>query len=312
VTAGVTAPTAANNGFTWKWHIDPQPDEEWLKFPSTSFFSLQNINSIEIGTYCRTNTIHKPQTLYGDLDQSALPGFEDQGCGPTAAVNSFVYLERAYPRVYQRKLIPDTNNNGQYDDQELIDVGLELANDYMKTDPATGTYDDMFIYGKSQYVEKMAPSTTVYDAQTHWTWGDHDPPKPPVSKPGWVTKVNPTWEFIYENLVACEDVEVLLSAGTLPSHYITLTGLQWLDSGNPGVVDNGEATLFFIDPDGGAAETVSIWQNTTLNALQVHYNGNDMFITMAVKESIPEPATLSLLALGLLTIGGLASARRKR
>ena len=44
--------------------------------------------------------IEKDYWLYGNLDQDDIPGIGACACGPTAAVNSFVYLENAYPCPY--------------------------------------------------------------------------------------------------------------------------------------------------------------------------------------------------------------------
>ena len=37
--------------------------------------------------------IEKDWWLYGDLNQNTIPGIGPMACGPTAAVNSFVYLQ---------------------------------------------------------------------------------------------------------------------------------------------------------------------------------------------------------------------------
>jgi hypothetical protein len=34
-------------------------------------------------------------TLYGDLNQRTIPDIGDMACGPTSAVNSFVYLQNS-------------------------------------------------------------------------------------------------------------------------------------------------------------------------------------------------------------------------
>lgn len=55
-TAGVTAlpPVINGNNVTWKWILRPQPDEENIYFPAGdgSFYALQGIRRIEIGTLC--------------------------------------------------------------------------------------------------------------------------------------------------------------------------------------------------------------------------------------------------------------------
>ena len=66
--------------------------------------------------------------LYGNLNQNTIPApLGPVACGPTAAVNSFVYLERKYPSVYNRSLVPDLNADGLYQNNELVAVAQTLA-----------------------------------------------------------------------------------------------------------------------------------------------------------------------------------------
>ena len=71
-------------------------------------------------------TIEKDWTLYGTLDQHNVdPVFGDVSCGPTSAVNSFVYLQNKYPDIYGESLVEDSNNDGEYSqggDQAATDV----------------------------------------------------------------------------------------------------------------------------------------------------------------------------------------------
>lgn len=293
VTDQVTAPTADGDGFTWHWHIDPQPAEEWLKFPNTNFFDLQNINSIEVGTYCSTKTIHKPEILYGHLQ-----GVENvYECGPTSATNSFAYLERAFPDVYGRKLIPDIPEEPDYGDKELEEVAKILAgSDYMNM----GWYNEDFILGKKKYIENKAPDTTLFGAQMGDVWSHAEP------KPDWVQDDTfPTWNWLYDQLVSCEDIEIGLDpVGTGDGHWLTLTSFEWLDDDDT-ILEKGEAKFDYIDPYDGLWHESLVWLDGT--KLRMEWLGNDYLIDVAVSESIPEPATLCLLGLGALLLR-----RRKR
>ena len=265
--------------------------------------------------------IQKQVALYGNLNQNLIPppNLGASACGPTAAVNSYVYLEQKYPAVYGRLLVPDNNpNNGLYDQAELVAVGTALAGpNYMNTQAVapganSGTWDDMFIYGKYQYIEDNAPGTTVYAAQLSSTWDGPGRPvgqDPPIAKPDWVQdNTIPTWQFLYDELVACEDVEILITDSDW-GHYLTLTGFHWNDVNNNLTIDANEGTIDYIDPATGAfAGPSPMFQNVLDGQIFVSYGlFPNAQLVMAVSESpIPEPAGLALLGLALLRV------RRKR
>jgi len=242
--------------------------------------------------------IQKEIALYGNLDQDTVPNGGEVACGPVAVVNCFVYLENKYPGVYDRKLIPDDNvSNGLHDQAELISVAqILMGAAYMNTQPPGGTYHDDLIWGKNKYMEERVPGVTKYQAQDQWAW--NNPVRP---KPAWVVGMTPTWQFLFTELADCEDVEILISWSD-GGHYVTLSSLHWTDLDMDGVIDMNEAaTIDFIDPGTGAVNNASIWQSYLGGAIETGYFGTTAsWISMAVSESpIPEPATMTLLALGL-------------
>jgi len=262
-----------------------------------------------------TYHIEKDYTLYGNLDQDDIPVIGACACGPTAAVNSFVYLENAYPWAYNRWLIPDTNPaNGLRDYQELIDVATILGGaNYMNTKNPGGTWDDMFIYGKWRYIEDQWPGWTIYEAQLSSTWGwagARLPDEiPPIEKPSWVAdNTYPTWRFLYDELVDCEDVEILVSWYE-GGHFLTLTSFYWDDVDEDGFIDFDEdAWIDYIDPQTGAWGLSNIWHSGT-GFIETDVTSG-AWISMAVSESpIPEPATIALIGCGLVALAG--TVRRK-
>ena len=249
--------------------------------------------------------IEKDWTLYGDLNQNLIPGIGSMACGPTAAVNSFVYLENQYPGIYDHNLVPDLNADGVYHDtDDMIAVAQTLAESgYMNMTMADGTFHDNFIYGKWKYMEEQAPGMTIYDAQDTWDWT-----RPPVAAPDWFEKKNPTWEFIYNQLVGCEDLEILLSFFGDGGHYLTLTSFYFDDGNNNGIIEVDEdAWVDFIDPWTGAWGQASIHDGTQWLETDYYTGG---WITMAASQSpIPEPTTIFLMGSGLF---GLAYRFRKK
>ncbi len=274
------------------------------------------------------------QQLYGNLDQDDTipPPLGQVMCGPTAAVNSFIYLQNAYPGIYNSSLVPvgvsggqDLDGDGVFGDSydDMISVAQTVGSAvYMNTKVVlggpggSGTWDDMFIFGKQKYIEAMLPGKTIYAAQlkSQWAWPGV-PPRPAdevpgIARPAWVQDLTqPDGMFLFNELNDCEDVEILIIDGDW-GHFLTVTGLLWNDADNDQLIDAGEGQLHYIDPVTGLPNVSAIGgQNVAGDPIRVAYgNFPNAELFMTVSESpIPEPATLSLLA-----IGGLVLLRRRK
>jgi len=245
--------------------------------------------------------ITKDKSLYRHLDQRKVPVIGNCACAPTSAVNSFVYLQKKYPQLYDSKLIGDPDN-----EQQLINAVTALG-ELMGTTCPGGTADAMMAYGKAKYIEDNIPGVTKYRAMDNGTWGA------PGAKPAWFEEnTYPTWKFIYEELKACEDVEIGFTRPDNSGHWVTVYEFKFTDTDNDGEIDAGEtATLGFIDPWGGTDNVGTLTQDAS-GHLVVAYGNDAGTIDVAISESpIPEPMTVGLLGMGLSVVTWLRRRRRR-
>ena len=229
--------------------------------------------------------------LYGNLNQNSAAmqaalgaQLAAQYCGPVAVTNSFQYLERKYPSIYGVNGLTGGN---------LVQTAITLGG-LMGTNPQNGTFWDDLIWYKMKDIESKVPGKTIYEAQRNpsWAWAIWNDPGGLIPEPSWVTPVLPTWQFLWQELSDCEDVEVLMNWSD-GGHFLTVKSFHWNDLNEDGVIDFGEnATFDYINPWTGLPGISGIWQNTYGSILETDYALNAT-ITMAVSESpIPEPTTI--------------------
>jgi hypothetical protein len=247
-------------------------------------------------------------TLFGTLDQAAT-NCPNVNCGPTAAVNSFVYLQNAFPKIYKTPLVPTVNGKTPSAAEQKA-VANKLGTDYMKNCCGTsmdGTNIGDFILGKMDYIEAQDKSVTIYAAQIPGMWANVIPKHLDAPKPAYVQQNTiPTLSFIAAQLGAKEDVEILLDNDKGQLHYLTLTGLDYNDATNMG-------TFNYVDPLGGGRSQAKILGLGGDKFIQTDYKlaGINSDIAGVVAESpIPEPGTWLLLGVGMAFLGPLL--RRKR
>lgn len=257
--------------------------------------------------------------LFGFLNQrdlgnscGDLAGF---GCGPTAAVNSFFFLQNQCPDVYGHKLIPevseDLNSDGRIDAYDgLIAAARTLATDkYMNTCCNKTTFRNDFFFGKQKYIEDRVPGRTTYQVYDDPALNTLDPNGnfPPDHLPPGYVAAPPSPQFLSKELRDHEDIEVLLRwfDNGDHGHYVTIVGLDWTDKDMNGVIspDDGPANIVLVDPDGGILKTRALFQRDNGSLYLINAAGLEFDLSFAVSESpiVPEPASWTLVATGLIS-----------
>jgi len=251
--------------------------------------------------------IQKDYELYGHVwntDDGTGTGNGVSCCCPTATINSFRYLEQKYPFLYDTNLtkgdIVGARDDLAYGWAERAGSGMGCPS----------SYKDIW-QNKLWYIEDFAPNTTVFSGMVN------------TNVAGWyraedlVGGAYPTWDYLWEELGKCEDVEIgIQPVVTGDGHCLTLTSLKFSDDNDNGVWDTTEARkIDYLDPNnptqlfeadlsvGAGGRLEFTWHNGGYNGPQLVY------IDLAYAESpIPEPGMFLMLGMGIL---GLLFRRRK-
>jgi len=238
----------------------------------------------------------EPPDKFGNLKQGDTD-CPNTACGPTAAINSFVFLQNMYSTVYGTKLVPHKDGNTMYQDE--VDAANKLA-PYMGCCQDQGTYREKFILGKQQYLEEMAKGKTVYAAEDTGAWR-----KDYGDKPDYVQdNTAPTAQFLVDQLKKGADIELFIDFldkdNEHQQHYVTLTSLSFDTETNKGKIN-------FVDPETGKVAD-NPYDITGLDSddKDILIGGylKSASIYMAVSEApVPEPGTLLLLGSSIVVIG---------
>ncbi|MDB5809623.1 MAG: hypothetical protein JWN94_1745 [Betaproteobacteria bacterium] len=226
-----------------------------------------------------------PEELFGHLDQKDT-NCASQGCGPTAVLNSFVYLQLYYGGISASgpktpaapTLISDFSHDGLVSVANTLGTLMECC--------ALGTRSDLLAAGKKTY---LSGHSGGWDPMVDWN-------QTVTSK--WLT----------DNLKEGVDVELLVTDGNF-THYITVTGYT-------------NNTLSFIDPKGGQLMTSSLSVDGSGRMTLTNYDLNpgspevppvtiDEGFSERLASPVPEPATYALLMAGFALLGFAARHREK-
>jgi len=257
----------------------------------------------------------KPCELYGHV-------WNEGGiCGAAATINSFVYLQNKYPGVYDHKLVKDYNGDQVVDVYDWEEARDELAYGwdgrtgmYGVNNPIAATARTIWEH-KVYWIEDHAPGSTIFHGQintdtTNWYYSD-------AIQGG----MYPEWGFLWDELWACEDIELGIRpcTGSGDGHVVTLTGLSFSDNDEDGVWSVGDTpyALKYLDPN---APDECIWADIIECPLEpgalafTWWQANEpYYVDFAYAESpIPEPATIIVWGLLGMLAAGFAYRRQRR
>ena len=235
---------------------------------------------------------------YGTVSQVAVGG--QNFCAPTAAINSFVYLDTI------------TGNTGALmGGAANWTAAAGLLAGAMKTNVTqAGTTVTDFVNGKVAYINQFAPNTFSFEGQTTLY-------VPPPAWPAWLQNIVPQGDFLAAMLLKGEDVEIGIwpqnpSEPYVIAHMLTLTGVNWNDANGNGIYDPGPGNpletyvITVIDPANNPIVATTPYQVSLVGGfMQIQYGANPApyDIKLAVAESVPEPSTYALFCCGLALLG---------
>lgn len=222
-------------------------------------------------------------TKFGRADQAnvSMPnsvtlvlGGGANSCVPTSIGNAYNYLQQAFPATYGTSLVPTTPTN----------AAIDIGRNYTSTYSDLGTTGGNWIAGRQSYVEAKKPGVSTYGS----TFGNY-----------------PSFMNVWFTMGAAMEVGILPVAGGI-GHALTLTGYNWNDANNDGIVQQAEnASLKLIDPFAPAGNlSIPFWQtgaNFSTTYSTAAYNIALMTAT------VPGPGGASLVL-----VAGVFAVRRRR
>jgi hypothetical protein len=274
----------------------------------------------DFGDYSQNAT--DPEGNFLVTPTSGVPGAQKApvACAPTAAVNSFQFLQNEYG-------ITGLVGGSPYDTiNELASSDyMNTGDTYLNPDPPpmyvgdanTATTPTNFIAGKEKYLSENFKPQNGYTAIQTVGQSIYQSQASNGTTQGGITMTTPTSTFIQQQLADGEDVEMFFlwtdSSGnpTGGGHVVTLTGIDYNSGTNTG-------DLSFIDPYGGSGQNSgvditsdSLYFLSPTGYLVFGYSGggaggdNDpdnpdsaaygKVVAVFAESPVPEPATLGLL-----------------
>ncbi|MGE3109922.1 MAG: hypothetical protein AB7G11_03920 [Phycisphaerales bacterium] len=240
-----------------------------------------------------------PYESYGHLRNNG------KACAATSIVNSFSFLAREHPEVYNgTRLFQGTPAqtrdllNGGWGDRRDARHGTQGCQGERRGD------QDMW-ESKTQWLIDFAPGTTrvsgtMGDRQNFSNWANN----------AGLQSGNPHVSWLYDAICARCDVEITYVFGTTDqsfSHAVTLTKVCFDDRNNNGrPEDNEAAQIGVIDPNNpGSVMMASVTWDARKQWLKFEGGAH---IRSAMAENIPAPS--AAVPMTLLAVGGRRRPRR--
>jgi hypothetical protein len=253
-----------------------------------------------------TYTVNETLASFGTINQiNVSPTDGEMSCVPTATMNSFIFLQTEYQSIFGNDGLGAPALQGEQGSWVNAAALLAGAN-YMNTAQNNGTTIKNWIGGKVSYLNTYANGLITFNGM--------DSLSAPADRLSWDTDGNPTVNFLLKELQANEDVELGIypDKSDVIGHALTLTGLTWIDADNSKTFDLGDTlTLDIMDPANPMGNTPLLLKpGDPMTISGGPYN--NYVLEVALSESpVPEPATASLLLLGVgALLGGLRLRRR--
>jgi hypothetical protein len=295
-------------GLPWRY-----PTNQWRTaaiLPAWASVALCVISGAAFADDTLDHSTNLGAANFGTLDEHAVCGAHigDGFCGPTAATNSFTYLQQVDPYI-GKKLIPTTP----------LATADALAQKYMNTDANGLTRILSFIQGKENY---FSDQHVAADFAAQVDPGNLSPANQAAAAkiPG-TTVTAPTGIFLADELARHEDVEILAnqvngdgSVNPNAGHYVTVVDLNWYDTNDDDMIDAGDVSgvneqgtpsFGYIDPNGGVfRDNINLSEKNGHIYLIGPTTGKLFEITAIVSESpTPEPVAWALMLLGFGFVG---------
>lgn len=300
--------------------------KHWLRLVATpALLGLIGIPVAAAGAVSQDETVAD----FGTFNQLRLPSdCKNIACGPVATINSFIYLQKTYPKAFDNKLVPSGKA------KEVVDM---LAGLMACMGAQGGTTAGCLVSGMRLYFSMVELKNVEVKAQSFV-------PKTTDTFSGKI----PTPDFLFKQLPPAgakppngEDIEMLLgfytkkgnSYSRTAGHWVTVTGAAFNDNNNTKMFGAGDtlASVSFIDPLGKDSMNAALMtMNDTLTTLTTPWgsmmqisnyfaNASPLWNTAAfgkrtdantttlvdalVAESpVPEPPPLASLAVGFAAL----------
>ena len=204
-------------------------------------------------TAMANESIQNPIEDYGYLWQFGLSEdheLDSDSCIPTSWANALVYIQNTYEAELNGLQIipPDYEGWTQTALTLRSEEYMNTNNDLNSNNGTTGYYQATGFEKYLSHVNAASPTTLLQGLIS--TLGTQTVPPEGAQFPAWLLEGNPTFGQLQRWLES--GAAVVININYLPDthngHAVVLTGLEWNDTNQDGIIQLGEATLSVVDP----------------------------------------------------------------